>query len=563
MRKIKFPITCFSAVLLFLLNILSCENNNPANINETKEQSIQFSLEVQGRDTASFSGQPVKALIVLKDKINFSELAWNTGAGSISVPDSIIGKTAKSFEIDLIWKSYPAKMDLQDKCFYDTIFVSIGGGYQTSNKVLVKVTNLPVVMDSIRIGDTFYNEIKKVLRYRFDEGSKDVSLQFFARDLDQKTPDITFAGNFKGLLEQLNPQSPLELLYSVPAEEFDDTITFLIYDHEGSQVFSSLILFRDHNNPPVIDSISVQDQILKGTQSIYKFALPAFIQLDLQAFAHDFNGTVSRFSWKAIRPGSLRWDSIGTDRAQYYCQACGQDTLRDTSVIVDTVTLTAFDNRGDSTSCRMVILKGELNNPPVLSMISINDTVLELQDTIINYQASGPCAYDIKLHASDPDSNELTVLWSGVASSRLSSISDSGVIYTTAASLGRDTLVISISDRQLTTRQKIVFQIADLIPVFDSLLVGNLHFTDEASLYFYTTTPGDSFLVSIYMRDFDKKDTVKYIWSANDPEIISTSLGNRAKIVLPNNVYRDTIVVTIQDGTFTTKKLLSVDAANQ
>lgn len=563
MRKIKYPITCFSPVLFFLLNILSCEHNNPANIDETKEQPIQFSLEVSGRDTASFSGQPVKALIVLKDNINFSELAWNTGEGSISVPDSIIGKTAKSFEVDLIWKSYPAKMDLQDKCFYDTVFVSIGGGYQTSNKVQVKVTNLPVVLDSIRIGDTFYNEIKKVCRYRLDESSEDISLQFFARDLDEKIPDITFAGNFKGVIEQLNPQSPLELLYSVPADEFDDTITFLIYDHEGSQVYRSVILFRDYNKPPVIDSISVQNQILKGSKSIYNVALPAFTQLDLQAFAHDFNGTVSRFSWKAIRPGSLKWDSIQTDRAQYFCQTCGQDTLRDTAVMIDTVTLTAFDNRGDSTFCRMEILKGELNNPPVLDMISINDTLLALQDTIISYQVSGPCAYNIKMRTSDPDSNQLTVLWSGVASSRLSSISDSGIIYTTSASLGRDTLVISISDRQLTTRQRIVFQISDLIPVFDSLLVGNLHFTDEASLYFYTTTPGDSFLVSIYMRDFDKKDTVRYLWSANDPEIISTSLGSRAKIVLPHNVYRDTIVVTIQDGTFTTKKMLSVDAANQ
>ncbi|MBN1576068.1 MAG: hypothetical protein JW913_05925, partial [Chitinispirillaceae bacterium] len=185
---------------------------------------LELSLEEPGRTSAEFSGAPIEALIELDRDTVFNALYWRTGKGDPPrCADTVFEKAAKKFAVQLFWTKYPLFRDSLDSSYYDTVWVSMGGGLKKSNKVRVKVTNLPVVVDSARFDSLFLLGQDTVWRCSLPPVMKaSYRLYIYARDLDRKTVSLRINGN-KGKIIRSDVTS-LEMEYQPPEGDFIDTI---------------------------------------------------------------------------------------------------------------------------------------------------------------------------------------------------------------------------------------------------------------------------------------------------------------------------------------------------
>lgn len=424
--------------------------------NEVEKHTMRLSLEKTDRDSAVFSGEPIHAIVETGDSTLFSSLAWHTGMGRITIPIDMINKYDKQFDVYLYWRSYPAKKDLETKTYYDTVFVSIGGSLRESNKTVVKVTNLPVIVDSILVADTIMSGEDKFWKYQIYDSSKTVKILFYARDFDGKIPDITYSGN-KGKIIQ-STVNPLQMTYEVSSGRTNDTIHFLVFDHMGAKLYYDLnIKPYKPNSPPVIDSIEFQDTILKGA-NLYHVGFASFDTLKIVAYIHDPEGTDVNCKWKAYASTRIQENDLFNNEINYVCTSgvCKQ-VHKDTSILVDTIKLVVTDENGDSSVAKIEIVKGNINYPPFIEEITINDSLFEKPDSIISFPIEYSGAYQIIIKTADPDSDSVKVMWTGIPQSQLTMSTDSGVTFTASEAQISDTLIITASDKKSQVISRILF----------------------------------------------------------------------------------------------------------
>ena len=551
---------CITGIMLFSLLWAFCAPL-PTEIN-SQQHTIKLSLEQQGRDYAEFSGEPITAIVELSDSVLFNTITWRTGMGNYTIPENTVGSKATTFKVNLFWRTYPLRKDTSDNCFYDTIYVSTGGNLNFSNQVRVKVSNLPVVVDSATVGSTTFSGRDLVWSEQIDASVSSIPIRIYARDLDGKVVQLSYSGN-KGTIMQ-STSNQLQLTYETPGTEFKDSISFIIYDRSRGQEIRTLILWRLLPNvPPVIDSMHVADTSMSGMSSIYRVAFRCIDTLRFRAFAHDPNGTVTRYTWKAGVNSRLKQDSTAKNTAIYICttRVCLDSNSTDVMVI-DTIFLTVFDNRGDSTMKKIEINRGTIKHPPQIKSMYINSQSISLNDTIVSYNAASSSQYQIKLNLSNTNSDNFSVSYSGIDASRLSGGTDTGIVYFSPAFHDTDTLTISVTQNELITTQHLVFMVNDIVPVFDSLTVADTVFKGDDSIFFYRASQGQSFLMIIHARDLDSKDTLRFTWSATNPALLNLTVDNRSKIVLPDTVYRDTIIVTMIDGNYKMTKKVSISGGH-
>lgn len=448
MKKTNFQIIALLVTIAIFCSPLPTENTSGLN-------SIRLSLEKVERDSAVYSGKPIHTIVETADSTYFSDFAWHTGMGKLIIPEGMVNRYAKRFEVDLYWKNYPSRKDIQSNSYFDTVFITIGGRLKESNKVSVRVTNLPVIIDSILIGDSVFNGVENFLRYQIRSKNADIPLQFYARDLDGKMPDLTFSGNTGRI--QLSNTNNLLMTYTLPSGYFNDTIHFLIFDHQGSSEYRDINLKRYAANlPPVVDSIVFEDTTLKGA-NLYQVGFPSFDTLRIKAYAHDPEGTDISCTWKAYVSNRIRNDVLLSNQISYVCTTglC-KNVHTDTTILIDTLKLVVRDNHNDSTVVKIELVKGAINYPPVINAIYIEDSIFTNTDSIIRFPIEYSSKYNIRVIKADPESDTLNVKWTGVPLSQLSQISDTSAVFSSTEAQITDTLVISVSDKKTVVEGKVV-----------------------------------------------------------------------------------------------------------
>lgn len=423
--------------------------------NEAGKHTIRLSLEKIERDSAVFSGEPIRAIVETGESTYFSTFAWHTGMGKLIIPEQMINKYAKQFEVYLYWKNYPSRKDVALNSYYDTVFITVGGNLKESNKTRVRVTNLPVTVDSVLIGDTVFNGEQKIWKYMVRDKNSEVPIRFYARDLDGKIPDITYSGN-KGTILQ-SSANLLQMTYMVPTGNFNDTIHYLIFDHLGGNEYRDLNIKRYAANlPPVIDSIVFEDTILKGS-NLYHIGFPSIDTLKLQAYVHDPEGTDVSCTWKAYASSRIKSDLVRDNKIMYVCTTgvCRQ-VHKDTTILIDTIKIVVKDVNNDSAVVKIEVVKGDINYPPYFEKILINDSIFAAPETLIVYPIEFSSSYRVKIKAGDPEDDSLEVKWTGVPLAQLSEVSDTGAVFTSSEAQLSDTLSISISDNDFTVIRKVL-----------------------------------------------------------------------------------------------------------
>ena len=132
---------------------------NPPSAPPLSPYAVTLSLETEGRTTATFSGALIKAIVETPDTVNFDDINWHCGLGTAHRPADIApGQRLVLDSVMLEWTKIPLTKDTakgeHHNQYYDSVYVTTGGGLHTSNVVRVYVTNLQPVFDSIKVGDT-------------------------------------------------------------------------------------------------------------------------------------------------------------------------------------------------------------------------------------------------------------------------------------------------------------------------------------------------------------------------------------------------------------------------
>ncbi len=359
---------------IFIFVIMHC-SHAPTEVRSDSGSPIRLSLEKVERDSAVFSGKPILAIVETNDSTIFSDFAWHTGMGKLIIPQGMVHKYAKRFEIELYWVNYPSRKDIQTNSYFDTVYITIGGGLRESNKVRVKVTNLPVIIDSILIGDKVFNGSDKNIRYQIKDDKTELSIQFFARDLDGKNPDLTFSGN-KGKVMQSNV-NPMLMTYNMPSGEIVDTIHFLIFDHQGSSEYRDVCIgVYSYNFSPVVDSIVLGDTTLKSNGQ-YRCYSSFPDTLEVKVYAHDPEGDNLSYFWSSTIDNKINVDGSADDQIYYICtKGVCQEIVKDTALLIDTLKLVVKDTNNDSSVVNIELFKGSINNKNQSRDTLSNDSII-------------------------------------------------------------------------------------------------------------------------------------------------------------------------------------------
>jgi len=523
-----------------------------------------LSLEEVGRKTAEFSGAPIEAIIELDEDTVFSMLHWHTGQGDPVFSDSLLTRKAKRFSIELTWKKYPLVKDSVDGGYYDTVYVTMGGGIKKSNRVVVKVSNLPVVADSAAFNKTPFAGSGTVWRYQFPDSAVAADrypLDFYAHDLDGKTFSVQILTRKGSVSRPGAATAGMEYIAPSVSGDFVDTVTFIAYDQHGSQVVRRLVIMRmSPNIPPVIDSVLVRTTILKG--AAYSVGFISLDSLKMRLFSHDTLGSVKKVIWVS-KNYTVVADSADQTKATWICTSgeCRDSTV-DTTYLIDQVTVQAVDDRNDTTRKTISIYKGTVNKPPELKSLLFNGESLKFTDSVVSVAVVGATNGTFEAVATDPEKHAVIYTWKIATAARIQTVNDSTVTYLAPAQRDTDTLILSLSDGQSTVNKYVRILINDIGPIVDSLSIADTMVRDPDTAIFYGVKAGDTLLIIVYCRDRDAQDTIKYSWNAGYAERFASRKSNRAKYILPTKNLNDTIVCTVQDGSVQTVRKIILSPAN-
>jgi len=565
----KYVITAGCTFTLALLIWLFC---TPMTTEPDGEDSgptlLRLSLEEVGRYKAEFSGAPIEAIIECDVDTFYSFLRWHSGNGQVIPADTAFENKAKRFYAKLYWTQYPIYRDTADLNYYDTVWVSMGGGLKKSNKVIVKVTNLPVVIDSAVFDSLPLLGQDTVWLCSLTQTLKE-SYEFtvFARDLDNKPVSLEILGNNGKIIRDGN--DPLTMIYQPPEDENDfiDSVKVLAYDQMRGQAIRTLVITHmTPNIPPSIDSIKVNKSWLKGVPSYngrYRIAFTTIDTLVLRLYAHDSLGTIKKVTWKAD-DRTLTADSADNRLATYICEddAC-QDTLENGSESVDLITISVIDDRGDTAVREIELYKGKLNKAPRIDKLMMDGESIQFNGLTGMVNIPGGKEYLLSLKAADPEGEELAVEWSATPSSRISDPTDSSVLYHAPTARTTDTITLNLSDNELTVETNIVVVIDDILPQFNGLTVGKTVFDGTDTLYELEVSPGQVLVVIADAQDLDVEDEMSYLWTSKYPTRFTLKQDDRAQYVLPESDLNDTIILTLQDGEAQMVRYLVLVPVNQ
>jgi hypothetical protein len=516
---------------------------------------IQLTLEDGTATTATFSGQPIVATVTLPDSEYFDDIAWHIGSGSYRHLGIAPVKKIKQLQVELYWTSIPLCKDTLTKRFYDTAYVSTRGETIRSNTVKVIVTNVPPMIDSVKIG-TSAGRSDDTVRYSVsmnDTGSY-LTLRVIAHD--PTSNDILRYDWFstRGVQMQTTPI----VQYSLPKSQFSDTIFVTVYDGKGGSASKIIIITKlPPNSRPVIDSISVGGHVFLQDTSFHSYAARQLDTVKFRVYAHDSdNGDMLTYTWtKKNKKDSLMRSS---SQASLICDTIyrkASDSLR----TADTVTVVVKDLRGDSAKTTVRLVQGYFNTAPKLDSIRVNGLM----------QCRGPLAllardsafawardtFALRIYSTDPDSGD-TVKLSVKAkqSSLVARLSDTTAQYICKDSAYTDTLVCIVKDLSGDSAvKKIVITVINRPPVLDSIRVnGVTQCKGPLALLARDTaiaSSRDTFQLRMFAHDVDPGDTMKLRVTSKQTSCAIKLSDTSAIYVCKDSLYTDTVACIVKDLT--------------
>jgi hypothetical protein len=251
-----------AAALIFLVCTIAPNQNGNA-------YSITLAVDDKSSTEATFSGKLIQAFLTFRDSVYFEDLAWHLGSGSFKYPAITPGKKIKNVQVGLFWTIMPTHKDTAKKCFYDSIYVSMGGEQYRSNPARINVTNLPPVIDSVKINTTVFKSgdtLKFLIKSTDTITSVPIKVSAHSLDMGLSAPTISCV--WYGAASRIAPlkTNTFNAFYLVPLFNCVDTIDIRVDDKQGGDDVKTMIIStqKNANRPPIIDSISAKDTLFVG-----------------------------------------------------------------------------------------------------------------------------------------------------------------------------------------------------------------------------------------------------------------------------------------------------------
>ncbi|MBD3345478.1 MAG: hypothetical protein GF401_10490 [Chitinivibrionales bacterium] len=529
---------------------------SPTNVEED-EFPIMIYLDELDKTTATFSGNPVKVIIIPNDSLYFSDLNWNMGeARFLEYPYAGSEEKYRRMEVELTWLYTPQNYDSAKGMAYDTVFVTVGGEKLRSNVVKVYVYNIPPVIYEIKVNSTKLSPDFDVVEYKVESTSV-CTISVVANDYDDaNTYDVTWYAA-SDTLDTLRPIEPFTSrlasrkgslnYYTTPGSYFRDTVYIQAYDGDGGHARKTLILYRlSPNTSPVIDSVRVDSTTFWGSSGIFRYRKLSLDTMALSVFARDADQDTLTYTWLARNSTALSSD---TTHGSYICPASNcSDTLR-TTVIVDTIKIAVTDPRNNSDTVAVQVVHGDI--PPVIDSMSIGDTTTQ-RDTIDINLFQGD-TLTLRIYTSDTDPwDSVTTTWVPFTGPGVSvtAIGDTGARYIAKDSTYTDRILVTSTDGVFDTGKAVFINVFNNDPVLDSISVSggtDTTFTSDVSLYSYAKNGADTLVLKAYAADPDTVhgDSVGYAWLNDATEI---AVGDTATFVCKDSTYADTLSLRVTDS---------------
>jgi len=549
-------------LIFFVLSVFLC---SPVN-NEFRPNNfpIRLTLEDKTHTQAYFSGNPIKAFIEFNDSVAFDEIAWHLGAGHYRHTNIAPTQKIKQAEVELFWTSMPLNRDTLKKVFFDTVYISIDGETKRSNSVKIYITNIAPVIDSIKIGNKSY-QIGDTARYylSFTDTTSILLIKAFCHDINKDT--LRYDWYSSRLHSSFLPLQ--RIYYSIPSNEFKDTITLTTYDGKGGNNSKVIIIGKfGQNNLPTIDSINVNSTTFKDiNSSIFKYYSQTYDTLKFMVYASDKDKGDSLFvSW---RNTSAKNNKIISQNGFFMTLICDtmykKVTLADR--LVDTVYITVKDSKADSVKKMIIIIQNKKNNPPQIDSVKIDSSyILKGSEITATYISSVRDTILITSYFYDADSDSLSFYCLGKIPSQYSKISGNIYKYYCKDSLYKDTLLLVVKDiKGDSAKKNLIIDIANRYPLIDSLKLTykkasakiDTIFKDTNKTYFLidSLTAADTSDFIIYCHDNDnfgsQKDSIYSInWTSSaKANFIKNNDSSSVKYICKNQAYKDTIIVMVSD----------------
>jgi hypothetical protein len=534
---------------------------SPMPVENENAYSIRLNLEYAGNVTAEFTGEPILAIIETADSVLFSSLTWKTGNGLYSADDTTYLKSRRRFNAYLSWNTYPRHKDTADNGYYDTIYIGLGGNIKRSNPVIVKVSNLPVVIDSMKAGTRTFKPSETIWKMSVHDSIHKLNIRIYARDFDNKTPDMVISGS-NYVLEKYQGE-PFRVGYVTPAGQFKDTLIFTLFDRAQGQDVKELFLERVYpNTPPVIDSVRIYTGIFRFAGGKPRAAFEEIDTLRLRLYYHDNNDTVSSITW-SLKKNALVKDDGSKASISLVCTTSNCKKIATRNLItIDTVRVVLHDSKGDSAVGYIYIGKRILNKPPVIMKVVADSSTVNDTNTAVTFlNGRGYEKKILTLEVYDPDSTRLSCIWN-VKKGKLNIDSGTTVVYSAPSFITRDTITVTLSDNELTAKSLIIVNVHDIFPVIDSMRINSKNYKNLLDTAWYEAFYDEQIIVTTWIRDLDNADTMKYSWKIKDSSRVTTKVDNR--LVLRTHFTRsiDTLSLSIVDGAVSKefKVLLNVNS---
>ena len=546
---------------------------------QTGNGSYRISLTVDDKThtEATFSGPFITASLSFSDSVFFDDIAWHLGAGKFVYPSVAQVKKIKNIQVSLYWNAMPVHKDTVKKCYYDSIYVSIGGEQYRSNPARINVTNLPPVIDSVKINTAVF-KIADTIRYSVNPTDTTGSflIKVIAHDLDSKVLSASWWPSNSPRLTKAT-DGTLNAYYHAPLFNLIDTFGVEVYDGAGGSDSRVMIIQtrKNANRPPIIDSVSAKDTLFTGSADLYYYSSAKLDSVKFKVSAHDSDlGDGMFYQWtnKSLKTAVLR--SAGATATLVW--ACTSSICRDTSKAlkaIDTVSVTVFDNDSAKAMKTIVIVKGAIgpNKPPVFDSLTVNDTLLKGVWTIAVYKATVRDTIEFRMFAHDPDSID-TIHFSVTAHDtlRIRKLGDTAAVYTCRDSIYRDTVLLHLYDLHMASvDKKVVIDVSNRYPVIDSVQMGDTTAKATDSACVKTASVKDSVLMRVFAHDPDKGDTVAAIrWlstgASNDTSRFKKIGGMLATYVCKDSLFKDTCFIEVFDKEkAATMKKVVINIANR
>jgi hypothetical protein len=523
---------------------------------------IQLTLEDGTKTQATFSGEPIIAYITLPDSTAFDSIGWHLGAGHYRHPDISPSMKIKKVQVELFWTTTPSCKDTVRKLFYDSVYVSLGGETKRSNRVTVYVTNVPPVVDSVKIGTTV-DKIDDTIRFAISaaDTTTHLSLRIGAHDINRDT--LLYDWYSTRLNASLAPLP--QILYDLPRFQFFDTITATVYDGKGGSAEKVVLLSKIvQNRPPSIDSLMINTVMYSGTDtSIYKYFASILDTVTFRVYASDLDmGDTVSISWTHTNTKRDIIHPIGTGTAMLWNGDLSVKTVlpRDSIRIVDTVVVVARDTRGDSARHVIQIIQGRVDHPPRIDSIRV-DTAMVLKGSASLFvdSISVRDSVRIKPYFSDPDTDSVRWSYKVTRLSQYKSLPDSSIEYYAKDSLLSDTIVFTVKDELGDSAKKtLVLAATNRYPIIDSVAVGDtgllgksvVRAADTLFVRKDTLFVNDTVPFQLYAHDPDLGDTLSVQWTVSGGKkmLIRDVKGFFAAFPCTDTMPRDdTVRVTVRD----------------